>query len=376
MKIVFIAPRFHTNQYEIVKVLQANGHDVEFHVNYIRPTEEHSILTPKVYPACGASKWLEATFGSGGGDKPRLFPNPITYFRELIHIQPDILIIRNPNRYFSILAALYARFLGIKTIFYTQTEINKHHSLAKRIKAYLLLSIFNAAWYSPLLGADETNSQSLKCIHYVPFAVPQGKITHVAEENGRIIHLLMIGKYGATRKNHLLFIEALAQLKDQYKFHATIVGEFVHQYQIERFNFIQQKVYELGMQEIISLEKNIPFLEMQQLYNYFDIFVLPSRDEPAAISILEAMANGVPAVCSDTCGTKCYIKSGKNGYVFKSDDLLDLVDKIQQLLEKPQQLLTMKKYCLSTYAEEISGQAYYQNLNRLLQDKWNFSLDK
>ena len=84
----------------------------------------------------------------------------------------------------------------------------------------------------------------------------------------------------------------------------------------------------------------------------------------------------MPAICSDTCGTQCYIKNGKNGYVFKTDNLLDLVDKIKQLLAKPQQLITMKKYCLSTYADEISGLAYYQHLNNLLQDKWNLSLDK
>ena len=56
MKFVFVAPRFHTNQYEIVKTLQNNGHDVEFNVVEIGHTEDHSLLMPKLYEPCFLSK--------------------------------------------------------------------------------------------------------------------------------------------------------------------------------------------------------------------------------------------------------------------------------------------------------------------------------
>ena len=56
MKFVFVAPRFHTNQYEIVKTLQNNGHNVEFNVVEIGHTEDHSLLIPKLYKPCFLSK--------------------------------------------------------------------------------------------------------------------------------------------------------------------------------------------------------------------------------------------------------------------------------------------------------------------------------
>ena len=55
------------------------------------------------------------------------------------------------------------------------------------------------------------------------------------------------------------------------------------------------------------------------------LFVLASRDEPAAVSPLEAMAHSLPVVCSDSNGTRGYIRHGVNGFVFATDDHDDLV---------------------------------------------------
>lgn len=371
MKIIFVAPRFHTNQYEIVKTLKSKGFDVEFHVNYLGHTEDYSILTPILYSPCKISTWLEKVFG-GGGDRPKLFPNPITYFHELSKSRSDIIIIRNPNRYFSIIAAICARLLRIKIVFYTQTEASKRHSFIKKIKAYLLISIFDAAWYSPLRSEHKGNEDFLKYIYYVPFAVPQGKIIR-SDNTKSQISLLMIGKY-EERKNHILFVKALHFLKDKYNLQATIVGECISEKQIKVFKKVKSEIHKTGIENIISLEKNVPFSRMQDLYQSHDIYILPSRDEPAAISILEAMAHGVPSICSDTCGTKSYIKPGKNGEIFKTDSLSDLTNKIELLIKNPKHLTSMRNYCLSSYEDQYSGKAYYKHFSYLLEDKWKLKI--
>ena len=50
---------------------------------------------------------------------------------------------------------------------------------------------------------------------------------------------------------------------------------------------------------------------------------LPSSDEPAAVSHLEAMSHSLPVICSDSNGTRCYIRQGENGYVFRTGDALE-----------------------------------------------------
>ena len=91
----------------------------------------------------------------------------------------------------------------------------------------------------------------------------------------------------------------------------------------------------------ISLRKRIHFLPFQNqttissIYQLCDVFVLPSQGpgESWGLSINEAMACSKPVLVSDQCGAAVdLVKKGKNGYVFKSNDGFDLLNKMEVLL--------------------------------------------
>ena len=48
MKILFTAPRFHTNQAPVVRGLTAAGHEVRYFVAFTGATEDHSCCVPVV----------------------------------------------------------------------------------------------------------------------------------------------------------------------------------------------------------------------------------------------------------------------------------------------------------------------------------------
>ena len=48
--ILFVAPRYHTNQVGIVRALMNHGHDVHFHVRTKGFTEDYSLVEPKLFP--------------------------------------------------------------------------------------------------------------------------------------------------------------------------------------------------------------------------------------------------------------------------------------------------------------------------------------
>ena len=48
MKIAFLAPRYHTNQIELVKFLLKNKNQVSFYATRIGKSEDHSSLKPKI----------------------------------------------------------------------------------------------------------------------------------------------------------------------------------------------------------------------------------------------------------------------------------------------------------------------------------------
>jgi len=371
VNIVFVAPRFHTNQYEITRELISHGHNVEFHVLMIGNTEDHSFVDPKVFTQCTLSKIILRLFGEGGVNMPRAFPRPLMYYNQLRNLSPDLIVVRGVDRYFSLLAAVCGKFVGAKVIFYSQTLLYKRYSLSRKIATKLLLMLFNAVWVTPVYGEKNHKDYPPKYMYYLPFAVPSWINSVKRVKSPKI---LMIGKY-QPRKEHVLLIESLSSLKKSFNFTLTIVGECVTKDQKLQHVAVKSAVSLHKMEKIVNYVNNLPYEEIQKLYTSHDLFVLPSRNEPASISVLEAMANGLPAICSSSCGTRFYIKNGVNGYVFESGNVDDLREKIELLLKDSEMLYEMKLRCLSVFNDNFSSDVYYHKLGGILKDRWGIVLN-
>ncbi len=65
-----------------------------------------------------------------------------------------------------------------------------------------------------------------------------------------------------------------------------------------------------------------------------DIFILASKGEGLPISILEAMAFGLPVIASNVGGIPELIEEGENGYLVPPGDEISLADAITKMIEK------------------------------------------
>jgi glycosyltransferase involved in cell wall biosynthesis len=372
MIILFVAPRFHTNQYEMVKTLQEKGHEVIFHATVNGFTEDYTLLRPIVFKQSWVSMLIEKLAGSGGALRPNYFPCPVQYWRVFKRINPDVVIIREPYKKFSLLAAFCALFKRSKIIFYTQEELFRYRKLKTTIKQNITIRFFQAAWMTPKMGKQNGINRKLKHMYYVPLPIP---INHIDASKRAYIDidvpkLLMIGKYHQERKRHFLFLQAVDILKHKYNFKATIIGECKNSAQIEKFKFLDRKIDELGLRSIVDLEKNVPFESMQAVYSSHHIFVLPSIDEPYSISVLEAFGNGLPAICTDSCGTQFNIIDGVNGFVVKSDALEKLVESLEKLLGNKRLLSTMGQNAFKYVSSNLSGTAFYNSFQHVLSTRF------
>lgn len=144
---------------------------------------------------------------------------------------------------------------------------------------------------------------------------------------------LSIGIVEFDRKGHDLALRALS--------HASKKGAFSFEYRIAGAGKDEDKLIALA-EELNALHcvRILGWLELPELIvelNNCDIVIHPSPvHEPYGVAVLEAMASGSCVIASDlTCAALDRIKNGENGFIYKSESLLDLEDKIMNIAQNP-----------------------------------------
>lgn len=327
-RVLLVAPRFHTNQVPVVKALIDAGHEVAFFSLFQGPTEWHKLLQPTIFGRSWITKIayralrLKDTFRF---DLRYALPEMQKFLRDFRAFRPTLVIIRDPDSAFGFLT-LFATALGqAKPILYVQRP--KYTSKPWQLVAR---RFSGAPIITPVLGDISPETIPNPNTYYVPFVMPT--FTSPDEKQWFLnnqVNILSVGKF-FSRKNHLLLLKAIRPLIGEC--FVNIVGEYRYESQVPVMSEINKYIDDEKIHSSISIKINIDYENMHILYPRNDLFILPSSNEPAAISPLEAMAHGLPVICSDTNGTRCYIVEGYNGYIFRSGDVEDLRDKIEKII--------------------------------------------
>lgn len=84
----------------------------------------------------------------------------------------------------------------------------------------------------------------------------------------------------------------------------------------------------------LEIKTGIPEKELTEIYRNASVFVMPSLTEGAPLSTLEAMASGLPVVCTVE-GSGEYIKDGFSGYIFDFQNARALAERVNYLFDHP-----------------------------------------
>ncbi|HEX8674362.1 MAG TPA: glycosyltransferase family 4 protein, partial [Longimicrobium sp.] len=96
---------------------------------------------------------------------------------------------------------------------------------------------------------------------------------------------------------------------------------------------LRRRVRGLGLEEAVSFRGRVPRAEIVALYHDHDVLVFPSVwNEPFGITILEAMACGLPVVATGTGGSGEVVHDGENALVFAPGDAEACARQIGRLL--------------------------------------------
>jgi len=129
----------------------------------------------------------------------------------------------------------------------------------------------------------------------------------------------------------------------------------------------------IGLTKKWGIEKNViftGFVAYEKVKDYWqaaDVYLQTSKSETQGITILEAMAVGLPIVAVKATGTEDFILDNKNGFLTKNN-IKDFSDRIRFLLKNPsikkriasQAKKDVKKYEEVNQAKKLEG--FYEKL--------------
>ncbi len=146
--------------------------------------------------------------------------------------------------------------------------------------------------------------------------------------------ILSVGELNKN-KNHETVIRAVAALHDP-NIHYLIAGKG------DLLEHLQKTAADLG------IGKQIHFLgfrrDVDRLYHMADLYVLPSFREGLNVSLMEAMASGLPVVCSEIRGNRDMIRQNEGGFLVPPGDAEAYISAIRQIRQDPKMAEVMGKH--------------------------------
>ena len=124
------------------------------------------------------------------------------------------------------------------------------------------------------------------------------------------------------RKNQISAIKAVSKLKDENVMF-LICGRG------EKENELKEAVIKYGVENktIFCGFRN----DINEILKIADLFIFPSFQEGLPVSVIEAMAAGLPVVCSDIRGNRDLIENGKGGFLHNPTDVNAICRYIKKL---------------------------------------------
>jgi glycosyltransferase involved in cell wall biosynthesis len=241
-----------------------------------------------------------------------------------------------------LLALNYAYPLMIR--YRTPARVHTVHSLAQRemgvrVGAWVRMMAFryHIGGVVPVAVADEVRASIQQLYGYpdpplIPNGIPtdeyapnpdtraQWRQAHGIEPHATV--LTHVGRF-APPKNHALLIEAFAQVRADAPLYLLLVGGG------ELENAVREQVAGLGLQG------RVRFLgvraDVADILRASDVFVLSSRWEGNPMSVMEAMAAGLPVVSTAVGGVPELVQHGATGLLVPAGDACSLAEAIAQL---------------------------------------------
>jgi glycosyltransferase involved in cell wall biosynthesis len=129
---------------------------------------------------------------------------------------------------------------------------------------------------------------------------------------------------------------------------------------------VRESIANAGLQEAVGYEGALDYQAVLTRMRQADVYVLPSVDEPFPMSLLEALALGLPSVCTDTCDIAVALRD--HGAAIVTDgSVTALADAVQAILTDDGLRSELSRNARKVVSELFSMDAVANRLERTYQ---------
>lgn len=342
MKILYVAPRLHPNYTDSLCAL-ADQHHVIALVSCHLQNERYGDISYSHFPE-GLISTILTKFYTFSGLAPvqiayrKRHPSLIWLIRFIRENGIDTVYARRDNKHLLRTARFAASITRRRFLSYRQEIIDPEKRPDRR------------AVY-PLRLRDDAGTP---LPNYIPLAVDLARIPQDASVTPYVaggnepLRIMAVGKF-IERKGHHLLIEAAARLRTHLPIQINIYGDYSSFHAHDYSHKIADKIAEHKLQDCVHLMPMIQNDKILEEYARHHLFVYPGWVNPVRdpdsetyaradgqcgtqlYSLLEAMAVGLPVVCSSERKVVGAVEEGGNGLVFEKYDAVDLAEKIKTI---------------------------------------------
>jgi len=184
-------------------------------------------------------------------------------------------------------------------------------------------------------------------------------------ENGRL-RLLFAGRVVEMKGVHTI-LEALPEIirvLPKTDVRLTVLGDCQDRQYLKR---LEEMIRRLDLEEHVAFLSPIPEPELFCLFQNHDIFLFPSLYEPFSLTLIHAMASGIPIVASDAGGNPEIVFPDRTGLLFSKGNPRSLACAVLNLADNPKRCCTVAMGARKM-AREFTFQTMVQNVEAYLSE--------
>ena len=291
----------------------------------------------------GKTRFIKLGMKGSSYEKGIIIP-PIDIPFYLLKFLPHVIIVVGFS-FWTIIAILLKPFTKWRVIILYEGSaptIDSRESKLRIFERRLIIRLTDALMTNSLSG-ESYLVQFLKAnkerVFARPYLVPDSKRQFLKEVNVETLLrdtkrpvFLYVGLI-IQRKGLKFLIKALSSLKRKGCDNTTlvIVGDGPQREELE--NMIKEE----GMEKQVIWVGWVDYASLGYCFKSSDIFVLPSFEDTWGLVVLEAMAFGMPVLCSELAGASEMVATGQNGYTFNParDRPEELAEIMRRFIDDP-----------------------------------------